>query len=47
MALAPDGQHLIATGNADAIEFATPKLKQMKPQIVEHLRNLTRTSRSV
>jgi hypothetical protein len=41
IALAPDGEHLAVTGNAAAIECATPKLTQMKPELLGYLRATT------
>jgi hypothetical protein len=38
VALAPDGEHLAVSGSSDAIALATPKLLQLKPEILEHLR---------
>jgi hypothetical protein len=43
--VAPDGEHLAVTGNAEAIAFATPKLLQLKPEIMAHLRGLTDSPR--
>ncbi|MDO8500456.1 MAG: hypothetical protein Q7S20_01275 [Gemmatimonadaceae bacterium] len=46
VALAPDGEHLLVTGNADAIRCAAPKLSQMKPAILDHLRAVSRSPRT-
>jgi hypothetical protein len=40
-----DGEHLSVTGNAEALELLTPRLLQLKPAIVAHLRALADSAR--
>ena len=46
VSLAPDGEHIELRGAPAAIECATPKLLQLKPELVEHLRATASSTRT-